>query len=162
MNVKMVCTENKRYWVRFLVQKIPWNIKISSYSHLILIFILIFCFSSPSCYFLFLWFLFLLFIFLLLVLVLVPVLLLLLLLLLLKLYYQVRVPGFSGLLSKEYKVPYSRGSVFTVCSQKFILLWLRKTTLIVETYQLRFCMFICAFHPSFGKFPLFFSYFCYN
>ena len=35
-------------------------------------------------------------------------------------------------------------AIFTVCLHTFMLLWLRKTSISVETYQLSFHVFICA------------------
>jgi hypothetical protein len=40
----------------------------------------------------------------------------------------------------------SCGIIFTVCSHTFTLLWLRKTSVNVETYQLSFRVFMYAFH----------------
>ena len=39
----------------------------------------------------------------------------------------------------------SRGTVFTVCSHKFTLFWLRKTSVIIKTFQWSFHVFVCAF-----------------
>ena len=38
------------------------------------------------------------------------------------------------------------------CLFKFILIWLRNTSVSVETYQLIFRVFICAFHPWISSF----------
>jgi hypothetical protein len=46
----------------------------------------------------------------------------------------------------------SRGAVFTVCSHTFTLFWMRKTFVIVETFYLSFCVFVCAFHPEISSF----------
>ena len=39
----------------------------------------------------------------------------------------------------------SRGTVFTVCSHTYTLFWLRKTSVMVEVFQLSFHVFVCAF-----------------
>ena len=44
------------------------------------------------------------------------------------------------------------GAIFSVCSHTFILFWLRKTSVSIETYQLSFHMFICASHPEISSF----------
>ena len=58
----------------------------------------------------------------------------------------------------------SHSTIFTVCSLTFTLFWLRKTSVIVETYQLSFCVFIWNFHPEISVFSArvscFHSYFC--
>ena len=36
------------------------------------------------------------------------------------------------------------GTFFTVCSQTFILFWLRKTSVIVNMFQLSFCVCVCV------------------
>ena len=35
-------------------------------------------------------------------------------------------------------------AVFTMCSHSFTVFWLRKTSVIVEMFQLSFCMFTCV------------------
>ena len=40
----------------------------------------------------------------------------------------------------------SRVTIITACSYTFTLFWLSKTFVIVKTYQLCFCVFICTFH----------------
>ena len=59
----------------------------------------------------------------------------------------------------------SFGAVFTVCSNTFTLFWSRKTSVTVETFQLGFRVFMCAFHPKISFvvrvssfFPLFLCY----
>ena len=42
--------------------------------------------------------------------------------------------------------------IFAMYSNIFTLFWLRKTSVIVKTYQLSFCVFICAFHPEISSF----------
>ena len=46
----------------------------------------------------------------------------------------------------------SLGAIFTVWSHTFFLFWLRKTSVIVETFQLNFRVFMCAFHPENSSF----------
>ena len=43
-------------------------------------------------------------------------------------------------------------TVFTVCWHTFTLFWLRKTSVIVETFQLSFRVFVCAVHPEIYSF----------
>ena len=55
---------------------------------------------------------------------------------------------------------WARCAIFTMCLQIFTLFWLRKTSVVVEIYQISFRVFVCAFHPEislfFGKnFPFF-------
>ena len=50
-------------------------------------------------------------------------------------------------------------TVFTVCSHTFTLFWSRKTSVIIETFQLSFRVFMCAFHPKFSRVSSFISYF---
>ena len=38
------------------------------------------------------------------------------------------------------------------CSHTFTVFWLKKISVIVETYQLSFCVFVCAFHPNSSSF----------
>ena len=64
-------------------------------------------------------------------------------------------------------LPYWYGTIFSVCSHTFMLFWLRKISLSVETSQLSFHVlfwFICAFHLEISSFILvrlspFYSYF---
>ena len=51
-----------------------------------------------------------------------------------------------------------------VCSHTFILFWLRKTSVIVKTYQLNFHVFIWAFHLEISSFfyPYFYTRFAYS
>ena len=46
----------------------------------------------------------------------------------------------------------SWGPIFIVCSHTFTLFWLRKISVIVETFQLSFRVFICAFHLEISSF----------
>ena len=39
-----------------------------------------------------------------------------------------------------------------VCSQTFILFWLRKTSMSAKKYQLSFCVFICVSHVDISSF----------
>ena len=39
-----------------------------------------------------------------------------------------------------------------MCSHTFALLWSRKTSVIVKTFQLSFCVFMCAFHLEISSF----------
>ena len=43
-------------------------------------------------------------------------------------------------------------AVFTVCSHTFTLFWSRKTSVIVEIFQLSICVFVCAFRPVISSF----------
>ena len=67
--------------------------------------------------------------------------------------------------SEESKCIWTCGSIFTMCSRTFTLLWLRKTSVIVEMFQLSFCVFCVPFVQRslhiFGKNFLFlFLFFC--
>ena len=44
------------------------------------------------------------------------------------------------------------GIVFTVCSHTFTLFWLRKTSVLIETFQLGFLVFMCTFHQAIFSF----------
>ena len=44
------------------------------------------------------------------------------------------------------------GAIFTVCSHTLILLWLRKTFVIVKTFQLNYHLFTCALHSEISSF----------
>ena len=58
-------------------------------------------------------------------------------------------------------------AIYTMCSDKFTLFWLRKTSEIIEMFQISCRVFVCAFPPEisslFGKsFPFPFPYFFYS
>ena len=66
---------------------------------------------------------------------------------------------------RDLRMKLSCGVIFSVCSHTFILLWLRKASMSVETYPLSFRMFICASHPEISSFSsvivsMFYSYYC--
>ena len=44
-----------------------------------------------------------------------------------------------------WMVPKICDAIFTVCLHTFILFWLRKTSVIVEIFKIRFHVFVCAF-----------------
>ena len=46
----------------------------------------------------------------------------------------------------------SRGVIFTICSNTFILFWLRKISVIINMFQLSFHVFICGFHLEISSF----------
>ena len=46
----------------------------------------------------------------------------------------------------------SHGTIFTMCWHTFTLFWLTKISVIVETFQLNFHEFVCAFHPEISSF----------
>ena len=53
----------------------------------------------------------------------------------------------------------SRGAIFTLYSHTFTLFWTRKAYVIVDTFQLGFCVFKCVFHQE--RVSFFFAYCCY-
>ena len=52
-------------------------------------------------------------------------------------------------------------AIFTVCSHTFTLFWLRKTSVIIEIYQMSFCVPFLrrSLHFSVWVFPFFFPFF---
>ena len=54
--------------------------------------------------------------------------------------------------------------IYTVCSHTFILFWLRKTFVFVETYRLSLRVFICAmsFFTSYKEQTLLYEYYAYR
>ena len=51
----------------------------------------------------------------------------------------------------------ARSAICTVCPHTFLLFWLRKTSVIVEKYQLNFRVFMCGFHQRSPHFPIYFA-----
>ena len=44
------------------------------------------------------------------------------------------------------------GAASTVCLHTFTLFWSRNTSVIIKTFQLSFCVFVCAFRPQMSSF----------